>query len=67
MDLGSLISWLTTNGPELLEGLFAFLGLASVVARFTPTEADDKFVAAVASLVHKLGLTKPAPPAPPAE
>lgn len=39
-------------------GLLTILGGASVIAKVTPTEADNKAVDFVYKIVHAIGLTK---------
>lgn len=56
--MSEFIEFFNTNKLELIEGLFAFLGLFSVVAKLTPTDADDKILAAILKVVHTFGLTK---------
>lgn len=58
MDFGSIITFVTGHAELVL----AVLGLASAVARVTPTEADNKVVDFIFGIIHTLGLTKPAPP-----
>lgn len=43
---------------DIAELVLAVLGVASIVARLTPTKVDDKLLAKVVGLVHLLGLTK---------
>lgn len=67
MDFGGMVSWLVANWADVSSVVLAVLGAASLVARITPTEADNKVVDLLLKVVHGLGLTKPpAPPAPPA-
>jgi len=65
MDFGGIVSWVVANWADIGSVVLAVLGAASLVARLTPTEADNKVVDAILKVVHGLGLTKPA--APPAE
>ena len=37
----------------------AFLGAFSVLAKFTPTKADDKIVNGIYKLINMVGLNKP--------
>jgi len=52
------LDFFNTHKLELLEGFFAFLGLFSVVAKLTPTEADNRVLDAIIKVVHAFGLTK---------
>jgi len=56
-----MIEYVTANWQELGMVAFAILGVASMIAKLTPTEADDKIVAAILKVVHGLGLTKKDP------
>jgi hypothetical protein len=41
------ISWIIENYDTIIEGVFAFVGFASVVAKLTPTQSDDKAIDAI--------------------
>ena len=56
--ISGIITWVTTNWTNLGIGVLAVLGGFSVLAKITPTEADDKVVNFLLNLVHKIGLTK---------
>ena len=43
---------------QLVVLFWAILGVASAIAKLTPTKADDKILAKVLKVVHLLGLTK---------
>jgi len=60
------MDWLAAHWSDIIEIALQVLGVASLVARMTPTEADNKVVDAVFGFVHFFGLTRKAPPAPPA-
>ena len=53
-----LVNWLVAHWQEVGEAVLAVLGAASMVAKLTPTEADDAVVQKVLDFVHMLGLTK---------
>ena len=53
-----MIEYIIANATDLTALLLAVLGVASIVARLTPTEADNKVLEYVYKLVHALGLTK---------
>lgn len=55
-----VIQYVTEHGPDILQALLAIVGGASVFARLTPTEADDKFVDAVLRALNFLAFNKPA-------
>ena len=52
------MEWLTTHWVEVLQAALAVLGAFSLVAKLTPTQADDLFVQKILDVVHALGLTK---------
>jgi hypothetical protein len=56
--MADIISFLASNSVDLLALLTSSLGVFSIVARLTPTEADNKVLDVVLKLVHSLGLTK---------
>lgn len=53
-----MIEWVLANKPALIEAFLAVLGLASIVARLTPTEVDNKALDAIVKVIHTIGLTK---------
>jgi len=52
------MEWLTNHWVEVMQAVLAVLGAASIVAKLTPTEADDQVVQKILDVVHALGLTK---------
>ena len=44
---------------KIAEVVLAVLGIASIVARLTPTKKDDKILNAILQVIHLVGLTKP--------
>lgn len=58
MDIGSIIGWITSNWAQLINGVLAVLGGFSILAKLTPTQADDKIINSILSIIHGLGLTK---------
>lgn len=54
-----MIDYIFNNSQDLLALLFGLLGVFSVVARLTPTEADNKILNIILKVVGGLGLTKP--------
>ena len=52
------MEWVTTHWVEILQAVLAVLGAFSLVAKLTPTQADDLFVQKILDVVHALGLTK---------
>lgn len=53
-----IMNWFTEHAADLTALLFALLGLFSIIAKLTPTEADNKLLDKMLSVVHALGLTK---------
>lgn len=56
--MGDVISYVQANWDQLIVTVLAVLGAAALIARFTPTEADDKVIAALLKLVHGLAGTQ---------
>lgn len=52
------MDWLTAHWTELGQAALALLGLFSIIAKLTPTEADNKVLDKLLTVVHALGLTK---------
>lgn len=53
-----MLDYLTTHAADLSALLLALLGVFSIVAKLTPTEADNKVLNVLLKAVHALGLTK---------
>ena len=43
---------------QIGQGVLMLLGGASIIAKMTPTKADDKIINSILKVVHGLGLTK---------
>ena len=43
---------------EIGSAILMILGGASVIAKLTPTKADDKIIDAILKFIHAFGLTK---------
>lgn len=52
------MEWLQLHWAEVIQAVLAVLGAASIVAKLTPTQADDAFVDKILTVIHALGLTK---------
>ena len=52
------MDYITTHAADLTSLLLAVLGVFSIVAKLTPTEADNKVLDKILAVVHTLGLTK---------
>lgn len=53
-----MLDFIVNNYIEIVEALLAILGGFSILAKYTPTDADDKVLAAVVKFIHAFGLTK---------
>lgn len=53
-----VFAFITTHGAELLSAVLMILGGFSIIAKMTPTKADDKVIDAVLKVIHTFGLTK---------
>lgn len=51
----SIISWITSNWGDLLQAVLAVLGAASIIAKLTPSKADDKWIG---KIINWIGLAK---------
>jgi len=50
-------AWLQANHASLAEGVLMLLMSLSILAKLTPTQADDKFIAKIDTAIRKaLGL-----------
>lgn len=58
VDIAGIIGWVTTNGGQVIMGILSILGGFSILAKLTPTKADDKIIDTILSVIHTLGLTK---------
>lgn len=56
--MAEVLSFIATHGAEIITAVLAILGGFSVLAKFTPTQADDKVIATILSVIHTIGLTK---------
>lgn len=58
MDIGAIVTWITTNWANIGMAVLSILGGFSIIAKLTPTKADDKVIDAILKIVHAIGLTK---------
>ena len=58
MDIMAIIAWVTANGGQIVVALLSILGGFSIIAKMTPTQADDKIVDAILKVIQTLGLKK---------
>lgn len=55
-----MIQWITANAADLIAILTAVVAVASLVAKVTPTEVDNKVIAYILKFIDALALnTKP--------
>jgi hypothetical protein len=52
------MDFIIANWPAILQIIFAVLGVFSLIAKLTPTQADDKILDAILKIIHTFGLTK---------
>lgn len=43
---------------QIISAVLMILGGASIIAKMTPTEADNKIIQKIENFIHALGLTK---------
>jgi hypothetical protein len=58
MDIAAIIGWVMTNGGQIVTAVLAILGGFSLIAKLTPTQADDKVIDSILKVIHTLGLTR---------
>lgn len=54
--MNELISYLTQNSATLLAALAAAYALATLIAKLTPTQTDNKILAKIGSFAARIGL-----------
>ena len=52
------MEWLTANWNDILQAGLGIFGAFSIIAKLTPTQADDKIVNGILKIIHFFGLTK---------
>jgi hypothetical protein len=52
------MEYVTAHSADLATLGLAVLGVFSIIAKLTPTEADNKILDKILAVVHALGLTK---------
>lgn len=52
------MEYITAHASDLTALVLAVLGVFSIIAKLTPTEADNKVLDKILAVVHTLGLTK---------
>ena len=53
-----VLGFIAAHGAEIVTAVLAILGGFSVLAKLTPTQADDKVIGAILKVIHTFGLTK---------
>lgn len=56
-----MIEWFTTNWDQLLLIFVSVVTVARLVAKLTPTDADDKFIQKIIDFINLLALNKKQP------
>lgn len=51
-----MVEYITTHWPELVNIVTAIVAVASLIANLTPTETDNKIIAAIVRFINMLGL-----------
>lgn len=54
----NVVGWVTVNLGTIVTGVLAVLGGFSILAKLTPTQADDAIIQKVIDVIQKLGLKK---------
>jgi hypothetical protein len=52
-----MIEYITSNSTEILAVLASAYALATAIAKLTPTDTDNKALAAIAGFASRLGFT----------
>ena len=52
------MEWVMTHWTDVLQGVLMVLGGFSILAKLTPTTADDAVIDKVLAVIHAFGLTK---------
>ena len=52
-----MIEYITSHSGEILAILVSAYALATAIAKLTPTDTDNKFLATIAGLAGRIGLT----------
>lgn len=55
------MDYLVAHWRDILEIGLSVLGVASAIARITPTDTDNAILDKIYGFIHTLGLTKPTP------
>lgn len=52
------MEYIVAHSSDLVTLLLSVLGVFSIIAKMTPTEADNKILDKILAVIHMLGLTK---------
>ncbi len=52
------MEWLQAHWDDVVLIITSILGVASMIAALTPTEADNAIINKILAVIHTLGLTK---------
>jgi len=63
MNIGSIVTFITTNWADIVQGVLAVIGAASVIVKLTPTPKDDAALAVVVKVLSAVSLAKKPPAA----
>ena len=58
MDVMAIITWFGANFSQVILGVLSILGGFSILAKLTPTQADDKIIDAILKVIQTIGLAK---------
>lgn len=61
MDFGSIINFFAANWDNILQAILMAIGSASIIARITPWEWDNKFLDFLQKMIDGLALSKKTP------
>ena len=53
-----MLAFITAHSADLINVVLGTLGVFSIIAKLTPTEADNIFLDKIYAVIHTLGLTK---------
>ncbi len=53
------MEWITQHGTDLWSIFTGVVAVASIVAKLTPTETDNKIIGAILTAIDKIALNNP--------
>lgn len=54
MNFITVISWISSNGTSMVMAMTSIIAAATIIARLTPTQKDDNFIAKFQVFFEKL-------------